>query len=417
MKKVLILFLLFLLSAFPQQRSGRFPQGNVSRIYTDIIHMPGSHSNFIYLTFRIPFSTLLFEKNGETYDSHFRVDAELFTDSGSFIDRQIKEKKASTGSFESTISEIVFEEGFLKFELKPGSYKMITQFTDLKSNKEIRRRNVNFRIEDSAKYFQPVITDESEICGNDKFRLVNFEGNIPFNGKKYTLIIPIKDALQEYYIEISNKGRTCYSGFVKPEMPGEASLTTCDNKIYLNTAENGKSISIISVAPGVQIMEGELVISLMNKSKELQQLLKTRVVWYDKPATLQDRETAVRLLKYIDEQETYENKLDVDEEKFDSVFFDYWKQYDPTPLTTFNELMDEYYKRADYAAINFASVNGKTGLESDRAKIYIKYGSPLKIERMSNEKGKVIEVWFYNNQRKYSFIDEKGTGEFNLMKG
>ncbi|RPI65977.1 MAG: GWxTD domain-containing protein [Ignavibacteriales bacterium] len=139
--------------------------------------------------------------------------------------------------------------------------------------------------------------------------------------------------------------------------------------------------------------------------------------WYDKPHSLRNRETAVKLLKFIDEEETYKYITDADEQKFDSLFFNYWKPYDPTPDDSYNELMDEYYKRADYAAMNFSSISGKPGLESDRGKIYIKFGKPVNIERTSNENGKMIEIWEYANQKKFSFIDEKGTGEFNLMNG
>jgi GWxTD domain-containing protein len=78
--------------------------------------------------------------------------------------------------------------------------------------------------------------------------------------------------------------------------------------------------------------------------------------------------------------------------------------------------MNEFYSRADYAAVNFRSLSGKTGLESDRGKIYIKFGKPVKVERKSSQNGKIIEVWIYTG-RSFTFMDDKGTGDFNLVQG
>ena len=77
--------------------------------------------------------------------------------------------------------------------------------------------------------------------------------------------------------------------------------------------------------------------------------------------------------------------------------------------------MNEYYSRVDYAQLNFSTLTGTKGVNTDRGKIYIMFGKPDKIERNSNSSGKVVETWIYNNpQRKFVFVDKQGVGEFSL---
>ena len=77
--------------------------------------------------------------------------------------------------------------------------------------------------------------------------------------------------------------------------------------------------------------------------------------------------------------------------------------------------MAEFYTRVDYTLKNFGSITGVKGVESDRGKIFVKFGKPNKIERSSNLQGKVVETWIYDKlQRKFVFVDKDGTGEFSL---
>jgi len=93
----------------------------------------------------------------------------------------------------------------------------------------------------------------------------------------------------------------------------------------------------------------------------------------------------------------------------------YWKKLDPTPETEYNELMTEFYTRVDYTLKNFSTISGIKGIQSDRGKVFIKYGKPDKTERSSNLQGKVVETWIYDKlHRKFVFVDEDGTGEFSL---
>ena len=142
------------------------------------------------------------------------------------------------------------------------------------------------------------------------------------------------------------------------------------------------------------------------------------VVWYDKPFSLRNPEFAIKSLKYMERDSVISKLLDADKSDYPVELEKYWKKYDPTPDTKFNELMNEYYSRIDFALKNFAPISGRNGADTDRGKIFIKFGKPAKIERSSNDNGKVVELWIYTKENlSFMFEDKNGTGEFPLVKG
>ena len=103
----------------------------------------------------------------------------------------------------------------------------------------------------------------------------------------------------------------------------------------------------------------------------------------------------------------------------DVWFNNYWKQRDPTPDTKENELKEEFYKRVSYSNTNFSvHTIEKDGWETDRGKIFIKYGKPGNIERRSKDPNSpAYEIWYYNKiERRFVFEDRSGVGDYVLIK-
>jgi GWxTD domain-containing protein len=128
-------------------------------------------------------------------------------------------------------------------------------------------------------------------------------------------------------------------------------------------------------------------------------------------------EKAIEFLSFIEQDSVVDELLNADEEDYPKVLQNYWKKFDPTPETSFNEIMFEYYSRIDYAMNEFNSITNNNGAKTDRGMVYIRYGQPDNIDRTSTSQGEVIEIWTYSNsQRKFTFIDKIGTGNFTLTE-
>jgi len=99
----------------------------------------------------------------------------------------------------------------------------------------------------------------------------------------------------------------------------------------------------------------------------------------------------------------------------DSLWVAFWKNFDPTPNTSYNEKEIEYYERIAYAEERF--VNGDRGWRSDRARVFVKYGPPDEIQSFPYELDSFpYEVWlYYKNNLRFIFVDRYGFGQFVLV--
>lgn len=95
----------------------------------------------------------------------------------------------------------------------------------------------------------------------------------------------------------------------------------------------------------------------------------------------------------------------------------FWKRFDPTPNTEYNEFFAEFVKRCQYADEHF-SVPGKPGRLTDRGRIYIKYGPPDEINRVTFElTSRNREHWIYYGKgvKEFVFVDIKNSGDYELV--
>ncbi len=99
----------------------------------------------------------------------------------------------------------------------------------------------------------------------------------------------------------------------------------------------------------------------------------------------------------------------------------FWDRRNPTPGAARNAYKEEHYRRIAYANSHFAA--GKPGWETDKGRIYIKYGPPDEIEShpaADNRINSPYEQWLYHHiagmgdQAIFTFIDKDGTKDFRL---
>lgn len=100
----------------------------------------------------------------------------------------------------------------------------------------------------------------------------------------------------------------------------------------------------------------------------------------------------------------------------------FWKERDPLFLSEYNERILEHYCRVAYSNLKFEVPRKNIpGWKTDRGKIYIRYGQPLRIARLrpsSNNTGiggdfELCEIWYYENFS-FAFEDPYLTGDFKL---
>jgi GWxTD domain-containing protein len=418
MKKI-VLFLCLIISLQVYSQPERFRRLNVKQqlkklIYTQTVVMPGDSLSTVYFLYKAPYQNIVFLKNYNRYSAGIRLSIEIADTNSNFIKREIKDWKIEAASFDQTTSADFFAEGFIKLKLPEGSYNVGSIVTDKNSQKEYKLGNYRFEVE-GQKPIEPLIIDSKRVSceGTNFYKLTNLDGDIPFGPANRDILISIKDlSIEEIDVAIVSDKDTLIKKSLSNSFVSSIALSECSGYIVVTDDKGLETRNFILPEISSKLKEGPFSIIVNGNVDE--QFTKT-VFWYDKPFSLRNPELSIEVLKYIEDETVVDSLLDMKEEDYYKHLVDFWKKMDPTPETEFNELMEEYYQRVDYVQSNFSSITGKKGLDTDRGMIFIRFGEPSKIERGSNEKGKVVETWIYENpERKYVFVDKNGVGEFSL---
>lgn len=397
---------------------------NFRQLKATVQLIPKSDSEIsVSYLYSVPYKQVIFEKDGNSFKASVRVLVEVMQGE-ELVERIFEDKKVTVNDFDITQSKSVAIEGVINFDIEASEYVVRGVVTDLNSHKELILVPVEI---DGMSYFEsgifkPMIINfaESNCNGKNLPLIVNQGGSIPFSPQDYQLVIPVADTtVEQITIEMRNNDEEAFTQTLTESYITKISVVECKDKLFVGQGDNvliTKNFILRNFSRNLQ--EGNLITTVKLDEDGEEQEFPIRVAWLNKPISLRSPEFAIEMLKYIEEEELVSNLLDEDEEDYQAALHKFWKQYDPTPETEYNELMEEYYSRIDYAALEFRGISEKNGLSTDRGKIYIQHGKPNNIERASDTRGYVIETWIYKilNQR-FVFVDKQGTGNFSLIEG
>ncbi len=412
MRKLLLVFLgLINILVF-----GQFANKN---IFVDALYLPADPNITCILTYRISYDQLVFTKKNSEFHANFRITAEAFDSTEKSLIRGIKDKNITLSSYDLTTRNDLFVQGFVEFKIPKTNFHIVPIYADLNSGYEQRLKDFTFSLRDfnAVHVFNPIVvnSDKSNIDDETSCVVTNYQGDVPFSSGKYSLIFVSDDTTNSNLeVEIKNNDSVLVSKKLLEYFSGSVMARDTNNIIELvkNKNTNGTKIFILNDV-NAKAFEGSLQIKLSANKKST--MFNKKVEWFLKPRTLQNHEYAIKILNYIASEEEIKKINNASDKNENSVFFEFWKKFDPTPETTFNELMNEYYERADYAIINYSILGKTNGAETDRGKIYILYGKPDDVKRIYSNSNDITEIWTYNSpQNKFVFKDKTGTGSFTL---
>lgn len=134
------------------------------------------------------------------------------------------------------------------------------------------------------------------------------------------------------------------------------------------------------------------------------------------PINMKNMELLIDQLIYIASSEELDKIRNASTNELKEKFFiEFWRSKDPSPNSSRNELMQEYYKRIKIANDRYSHY--VDGWKTDMGMVFIIFGEPSNIERFPfSENSKPYEVWdFYNANRQFVFMDDTGFGDYKLV--
>jgi GWxTD domain-containing protein len=96
----------------------------------------------------------------------------------------------------------------------------------------------------------------------------------------------------------------------------------------------------------------------------------------------------------------------------------YFSRLDLAPSTAEHELYEEFRDRVLFVEREYAERDiGRPGINTDRGRIYLRYGAPDERLQLPMTQNKGVEAWRYSRQRsrKFVFLDETGFQHYNLI--
>ncbi len=236
---------------------------------------------------------------------------------------------------------------------------------------------------------------------------------IPYPGRKFGG----RRRILCYYLELYNlKGEVELAYFILSES-GDTIQRIKERKLLSsgNLVDAG-GINIVALKPGTyrllaRAKAGGLVLS---QEKEFYVLSPRRATSPEIPDSLMEYAKEIQYVATREELEIYNSLPDTLKLQYIKSF---WMKRDPNPATPENEALLELASRIRYADENFKEL-GKRGRDTDRGRIYIKYGPPDEITEKTHDllaKPYVIWIYYSGGGREFIFADKTYTGVYELI--
>ncbi len=314
-----------------------------------------------------------------------------------------------------------------RFDLPPGEYRMACTIEDLYGDKQGTCEGV-LKVPD----FEGESLVASDILFATKLEQTDSEGRfakygwnvVPNTTRRYFVGNPLRFYFEIYNLAIHSDrpGNAFVLGYSLRDSSGTPLRTYPTKRVI----KSGKSIVKIDTLD-TEGLEGGIYyfqVEAFDRSSR-EHIRKHRMVFMAAPQRpqemTQEQKDQLRFYKdvrYIaskNELDTY-SKLETHEDSLRFVRM-FWKKLDPTPGTPFNERAAEHMQRMRYTENNFSGGHKKRGSDTDKGRVYIKYGPPDDIARNTGVGQKPYEVWYYERQGRWEFVfrDRRGVGTYVLV--
>ena len=408
LRSVIITIIIIIFSTdliFSQRSKKDLNSGNIGQYGLVTFSRPIKKDSIKVTTFvEIPFSSLQFIKRNSDFIASYNASVMLNDSKEKQLYKKVWSDSIVVGDYIHTQSKLRSRKHYINFNIAKGKYNVTSELYDNDTRKKgSKKKNINFtKQKKTPSLMEPIII--TKLKGDWGFGVDEF----PILGKKIT--------------NIDNGLNIMASGFVDDNPYSiEAKILLGDEKIVLpiieNQTENGFFVHIIKLQKDYLRSLNTKIILELKQLKTVKKIEKNITIF--KPGIsgyVNNIESSFRQMKYILTSSERKNAKGKKGKDLESLFLEYWEKRDPTPGTSLNELMEEYYIRVNYVNEYF-NMSWKEGWETDFGMVYILFGSPDEIQRsnLNSSSTSNYQVWYYNRINKtFVFKDQNGFGDYRL---
>lgn len=350
---------------------------------------------------------LSFKKDGDKYKASFTAAVAVFSKDNDDIPIIQKRKNFTVYADTFTETEDYLEREIVSFilDIPTGEYEIVCDITDNNTKRSYRRsESVDFYYFGKTGVTELVLYNSKKSIFNidsitpivdntlrkfDKQLGIYFEVFTLEQNQKYDVSYKIIDNKQDRVVYTNNFTKLSKSHISKELIWLTLEETTIGNfKVILEVSSAGKTFT---------------------REKEF------AVRWKDISADVSNIKKAIEQMIFVVEGDSLDSVLVKSDDYQKKWFKEYWQSFDPNPDTDDNPVMNEYYRRINYANVNFKS-GSKPGWKTDRGQVYCMMGEPDEIQSYAfPKKRNPYEVWIYYSKG-VQYIFDYFAGDYILRK-
>jgi GWxTD domain-containing protein len=377
---------------------------------------------------KLAYNELLFSRFQSTlFRAQYEITYSLLDHDNNLVQREVQDREIITDKFSETESDLRFHFSRLTMNADPGEYSLSVNVKDKETTK-FGERKLSFGV----RTFREKPIGISDLIFADKIQkdtlldIVNIVPNVfkSFDNdyKRYSVYFEIYDSRYAYKNTDSLRQAPKDSDWVKVRYrvldKNQKPVVEDSSERSVNKFQTFSSIDIdkANMAFGKYILD--VSVSRDGYRASSKALFDVRLSAFTAPSlssTNFDLDVAIRQMRHVARGENLDKILKKSQEEKAKWFSDFWKSKDPTPATDRNELMEEYYRRIDYANRYFSS-GYRQGWDTDRGMAFVILNAPDNIERHPYDTdSKPYEIWYYYQLNlKLIFVDYSQIGDYEL---
>lgn len=356
---------------------------------------------------QLPYSSIQFLKEGRKFLSRYTVFLTFYDEKkNNVMFEKIWKERIETDDFEETYSSQNFNISHRSFDLSPQKYVVVCAVEDMNSGQRILfETGLNVRKLEDVDVSDIMFIKSFIQTDSGGFEIVpNVSNILASNERDVTMYYEIySDKEQSVAVKhtITDRSRDVnYFNFMNFQL-----------KEGINTLQ--PELKEIPLKLGEFIMHVEVEDTEENKICSIGKNFRATIAGF--PRTIVDLDQAIKQMKYFTAEAKIDSMLEI--ENYDErlkEFIAYWKERDPSPATLENEILNEYYRRVDFANKNFKGFYD--GWQTDMGMVYITLGPPNQVNREPVAiDSKPYEIWdYYDINRRFLFVDHTGFGDYRL---
>ena len=418
-KGILVALLFFgfdLVSSFAQPEIFFKQDSGVPVFYYDISNFAADSSELsrMYISMKVSNDVLQFLKVDNGFEAEYEFSVVILDKDGDQIEGKSFRRKATVQQYEKTNSNQIYQYQHLQFDLKPGKYQVILSLTDMDTKRSSQRKEKvelrNFRKKDLA------VSDVLFVNRNNLNALTLLDLSPQVRGSINDTTKQMFAYFELYSPKTFNAYQLSYSilNFRKKHLLDktiDVPKTGWRTKVFLPIDIHGLSMARYRLM--LDVKGGK-------KSQKVERIFQVRN--FRVPMAITNLDDAIEQLQYIASRKELNKLRHAPKDQKQKYFEAFWKAKDPTPGTATNELMDEYYRRVDFANQHFSGF--REGWRTDMGMVYILFGPPNDVERQPfnvvanpyyETEIYAYQIWYYYDiNRRFIFADHHGFGDYRL---